>query len=97
MSRMTLAEEPEFTARYPEEYNCAITVTGRNGESHTARGSWPKGHRSNPMSNAEVEKKFRSFAGISLSESQCGQALETLWEFETLPDLRPLFDRLTIT
>jgi 2-methylcitrate dehydratase len=96
MSRMTLVEEPEFTDRYPGEYNCRITVTSQEGGSHTAHASWPRGHRNNPMSDAEVEAKFRSFAGHSLSASQCDHALEVLGRLDELSDLEPLFDSLTI-
>ena len=96
MSRMTLSEEPDYTARYPGEYNCRITITGRGGEAHSAHTAWPKGHRSNPMSDAEVEEKFRSFAGVELTSDQCDRALETIWGLDNLPTLDPLFDSLTI-
>ena len=96
MSRMTLVEEPEFTDRYPGEYNCRITVTSQEGGSHTAHAPWPRGHRNNPMSDAEVEAKFRSFAGHSLPASQCDHALEVLGRLDELSDLEPLFDSLTI-
>ncbi len=96
MSRMTLAEEPDFTARYPEEYNCRITLTARNGESHSAHTSWPKGHRQNPMNEDEVEAKFRSFAGAALPGDQCSRALEAMWSLDRLPGLEHLFDTLTI-
>ena len=42
MSRMTLVEEPDFTERYPAEYNCRITITGRDGQNHSTQTSWPK-------------------------------------------------------
>ena len=96
MSRMTLVEEPEFTARYPGEYNCRITITGRDGQAHAAHVSWPKGHRSNPMSDDDVERKFRSFAGVSLPSAQCERTLEILWGLDKLTVLDPLFDALTI-
>ena len=96
MSRMTLTEAPDFTARYPGEYNCRISVTGRDGAVHSEHTAWPKGHRRNPMSDAEVAAKFRSFAGAMLSDSQCGQALERIWALDTLPDLEPVFDSLVI-
>ena len=96
MSRMTLVEEPDFTARYPAEYNCRITITGKNGESHPARTSWPKGHRNNPMSQAEVEAKFRALAGTALSQDRCHRALEALGNLDQLTDLEPVFDSLTI-
>ena len=96
MSRMTLAEEPDFTARYPGEYNCRITLTGADGHAHTAHTAWPKGHGRNPMNDAEVEAKFRNFAGSELTASQCDQALETVWALDKLPNLEPVFDCLTI-
>ena len=96
MSRMTLAEEPDFTARYPSEYNCRITLTGSDGNTHTAHTAWPKGHRSNPMSDSEVEAKFRNFAGAALTPSQCDRALETIWALDKLPDLEPVFNSLKI-
>ncbi len=97
MSRMTLAEEPAFTARYPSEYNCRITLTGSGGKTLTAHTAWPKGHRSNPMSDSEVEAKFRNFAGAALTSSQCDLALETAWDLDRLPDLHPVFNSLKIS
>ena len=96
MSRMVLREDAEFTARYPGEYNCRITVTGRDGARHTAHTAWPRGHRRNPMRDAEVEGKFRSFAGGLLSEGQCGEALDRIWALDRLPNLDPVFDSLVI-
>ena len=96
MSRMTLAEEPDFTDRYPNEYNCRIAITGSDGNTHTVHTAWPKGHRSNPMSDAEVEAKFRNFAGVALTSTRCEQALETIWALDKLPDLEPVFDSLKI-
>ena len=96
MSHMTLTEEPDFTARYPGEYNCRITLTGSDGNTYTAQTSWPRGHGSNPMTDAEVEAKFRNFAGVALSSGQCDRALETIWGLDQLPNLDPVFDSLVI-
>ena len=93
---MTLTEDPEFTASYPSEYNCRITLTGRDGQKHTAHAFWPNGHRSNPMNDTEVEDKFRSFAGVSLPSEQQERVLEVLWDLDKAPLLEPLYDSLTI-
>ena len=96
MSRMTLIEEPDFTARYPGEYNCRITVTDSGGNIHAAHTSWPRGHRRNPMDDSEVESKFRNFAGTALTAEQCDRALETIWSLDRLPDLEAILDSLII-
>ncbi len=96
MSRMTLVEEPAFTELYPGEYNCRITLTSRDGREEAVHAPWPRGHRNNPMSNADMEAKFRSVAGANLSDSQCGLALDTLGRLDELANLEPLFDSLII-
>ena len=96
MSCMTLAEDPEFTDRYPGEYNCRITLTRSDGTTHTTHTAWPRGHRSNPMSDAEVEGKFRNFAGTWLTPGQCDEALGAIWSLDKLRDLEPVFDSLVI-
>ena len=67
------------------------TVSGQRLVAHTA---YPKGHRHNPLSDAEVEAKFRRFAGEILTEQQCTTALELLWSVERLPTMQTLFDVL---
>ena len=96
MSRMTLEEEPGFTARYPGEYNCRITVTAYDGSTHIAHTAWPRGHQRNPMEDAEVEGKFRNFAGASLTSEQCDQALGTIWSLDALSSLDAVLDSLVI-
>ena len=96
MARMSLVEDPEFTAKYPGEYNSRITITDRSGGVHSAHTAYLKGHPKNPLSDAEVEAKFRAFASGVLTAQQCGQALEAIWALESLPDLEDLFDSLVI-
>ena len=96
MSRMTLVEDADFTAKYPAQYNCRITVTDTRGSSHTAHTSWPRGHRSNPMSDEEVEAKFRNFAGTELTSNQCDKALELIRGLDQSASLKPLFESLVI-
>ena len=96
MAKMTLSEDLEFTANFPEQYNCRITVTDQSGVVHTAHTAYPKGHTNNPMDDAELEGKFRSFASGVLSDLQCDQVLQTLWSFDESTDMDDLFDGLVV-
>ena len=51
IAKIAIQENVEFTRRYPKELNCRIEVTDRSGGSYTAHTAYPKGHRSNPMSD----------------------------------------------
>ena len=96
MAMMTIDEDPEFTARFPSEYNCRVTVTDRSGGVHTAHTAFSKGHKNNPLDDQELEGKFRSFAAGVLSDMQCGQVLETIWAVDEATDMDDLFDGLVV-
>ena len=93
---MRIEENPEFTERYPSEYNCHIEVIKTNGQTEVASTSFPKGHGKNPLSDADVDAKFRRLAGPTITDQQCEQALELIWSLENLPNLRGIFDSLVV-
>ena len=96
INKMRIEENPDFTARYPAEYNCRIEVIKRNGQTEVAATSYPKGHGQNPLSDAEVDAKFRRLACPVITEQQCAQALELIWSLENLPSLQGIFDSLVV-
>ncbi|MEE8465384.1 MAG: hypothetical protein V3S68_02835, partial [Dehalococcoidia bacterium] len=96
MAMMTLSEDPEFTAKYPSEYNCRITIADQSGGVHTAHTSFSKGHKNNPLDDKELEAKFRSFATGVLSGAQCDRVLETIWNVDEATDMDDLFDGLVV-
>jgi 2-methylcitrate dehydratase len=96
IAKMTIEESPDFTRRYPAEYNCRIEVTTKSGQRYVAATSYPKGHRNNPLDDAEVSGKFRRLATLTITEQQCDQALELLWSLEDQPDLDEIFDTLVV-
>jgi 2-methylcitrate dehydratase len=96
MARMTIDEDADFTQRFPQESHCRMEVTTTSGQHLVAHTAYPKGHQRNPLSDADVEAKFRRLAGAVLTEQQCSTALELLWGVERLPHLQALFDTLVV-
>ena len=96
ISKMTIDPNPEFSRRYPDEVNCRLEVTTGSGSTHVAHCVYPKGFPQNPMSDADVEAKFRSCCAALLTAHQCDRALELLWSLEAQPNLKELFDNLVV-
>ena len=96
LARMTIEEDPAFTQRYPDEYNCRIEITTKSGQTVTAATSYPKGHGNNPLDDSEVSKKFRNLACPTIADQQCDQALELLWDLENLDSMEDVFDSLVV-
>ena len=96
ISNMTIDPNPEFSRRYPDEIHCRLEVTTGSGSTHVAQCVYPKGFPQNPMSDADVEAKFRSCCAELLTTQQCDRALELLWSLEAQPNLEALFDTLVV-
>jgi len=90
LERTTIRENAEFTRLHPAEWPCRIVVTGRNGERKAAEARYFKGHARRPLTDAEVEHKFRSLAAKALTPRQIDAFLAKAWALEELSDIREL-------
>jgi 2-methylcitrate dehydratase len=92
--RITVKEDPDFTRRFSAEIPCRLEVRTRRGETLTAAVDYPRGHFRNPMSDEEVETKFRALAGRCLPAAQVGSALKRLWTIDQEKEVGVVFDLL---
>jgi 2-methylcitrate dehydratase len=92
MDRITVKEDPELTRRVADgKLPCRIEVVSRSGVRKIAATDYPRGHYKNPMSDGEIEEKFRTHAGRVLPDDRIESALRTLWEIDRAPNLDALF------
>lgn len=96
MKRLTVVEDPELTRRYPAESCTRVEITTKAGQRLAAETSKPKGHRSNPLTDAEVEQKFRGLAGEVLAPAQLDEVLDQVWSLDKARSLDRLYETLVI-
>jgi 2-methylcitrate dehydratase len=92
-----VVEEPEFTRRYPAESCTRIEVTTTDGRRLAAETSHPKGHYRNPLTDGEVERKFRGLASGALGAERCDRVLAKVWDLENAATLDGLFESLGVS
>jgi 2-methylcitrate dehydratase len=97
IKKLTVVEEPEFTRRYPAESCTRIEVVTTDGRRLAAETSHPKGHCRNPLTDEEVEGKFRSLASGALGEDACARVLREACNLENAATLDKLFESLVIS
>jgi len=97
IKKLTVVEEPEFTRRYPAESCTRIEVTTTDGRRVAAETSHPKGHYRNPLTDREVEGKFRGLASGALGAEGCDRVLAEVWDLENSATLDGLFESLVIS
>jgi len=95
MNRIRVAENPDLTRRFPGELASQIDVTTRSGQRYTERAEYPKGHARNPMTDADVETKFRDLAEDVLGQAQAAGALEALWRLDEVVRIDAIVDLFT--
>jgi 2-methylcitrate dehydratase len=71
-------------------------ITTNKGEKYTRQVLHPKGHPMNPMTDADVEKKFRSMAGKFMDEKHMRQIIDAVYNLEKLDDIGQLVKLLVI-
>ena len=93
--RVKVEVSEEANRRMPEAMLCNLTLVTKSGTAHTAVVEYHKGHYRNPMSDTEVEAKFRKLAGNVLAPDRVDRLLEVLWKMEDVRDAGELI-RLTV-
>ena len=96
MNRIRVAENPEFTHRFPRELVSEISVVTRTGRHLTERAEYPKGHVRNPMTDADVDAKFRDLSAGVLGPTKGDRALHALWRLEGEGRVGAVMDLFTV-
>ncbi|MEK7876400.1 MAG: MmgE/PrpD family protein [Pseudomonadota bacterium] len=94
--RIKVEVSEEADRRMPEAMRCILKLVTTSGATHTAVVDYHKGHYKNPMSDAEVEAKFRGLAQNVLKSAQTDRLLEASWKLENMADAGEIL-RLTVT
>lgn len=84
--RVKVQATEEADRRMPRAMYCKLDLVTHDGTVHTAVVEYHRGHWMNPMSDSELEGKFRRLACTVLGAAQIDRLLEALWRLETLPD-----------
>jgi 2-methylcitrate dehydratase len=78
---------------HEKDYNlCDLEIVAKSGERKQIRVEYHRGHWKNPMSDAEMEEKFRSLARKHLSAERVDALLRQLWALEEMPKAGALLE-----
>jgi 2-methylcitrate dehydratase len=77
----------EANRRAPEAMLSIVDVATTSGQHYTAEVPYHRGHYKNPMSDQEVEEKFRTLARGVLPPARIDTLLDHLWHLEQVEDI----------
>jgi 2-methylcitrate dehydratase len=78
---------------HEKDYNlCDFEIVLKSGTQKSVRVEYHRGHPKNPMTDAEMEEKFRSLAVKYLPAERVDALLRQLWTLEDMPKAATLVE-----
>jgi 2-methylcitrate dehydratase len=97
MKKVRVVREADFVDRYPAAMPTRITVRTREGKTYTKQKDLPLGHPGNPMSDQELEGKFRRLVDRRLGRPRTDDLIRLVWRLEQMKDIGTLMPLLRMS
>jgi 2-methylcitrate dehydratase PrpD len=80
-----------------DEAACKVEITLKNGQRFSNSVNLAKGSKKNPMSDTEMEEKFRSCCRGIFNTKKIEGIIATIRDLDNIPDIRQLTGLLGAT
>ncbi len=90
MDKVELRVEPDMEAAFPGQRAAVVEIGTVDGRRFTHHAPTRKGDPDNPLSDGEIEDKFRELTAPVIGEAAAARLLETLWRIDGLDDMAEL-------
>ncbi len=87
MAKIAVAEDPGLSKAYPGKSGCTIEVSLADGSTVRESRDYPKGDPADPLSDSEIEDKFRQYFFFAESPAEAGAVIDRLWTLDRQTDL----------
>jgi 2-methylcitrate dehydratase len=84
VAKVKVHRDAALSARYPRGIPNRLTVTLTSGQQLVREVEFPRGHARNPMTDAEVEHKFRTLVEPRYGMGRADRILAVCWDLENL-------------
>ncbi len=85
VAKVKVIPSEEADKREAEINLCDLELVLKSGARHKVRVEYHRGHWKNPMTDAEMEEKFRGLAHKHLKADRVNALLKQLWALENMP------------
>ena len=92
VAKVKVHPSEEADRREGEINLCDLELVLNSGARHEVRVEYHRGHHKNPMTDAEMEEKFRGLAAKHLKAGRLDALLKQLWKIDEMPLAGKLID-----
>lgn len=91
LDRTTIVEARDLNRGYPDGIPNRLKLHMKDGTIFEKTVKYPRGHAGNPMSDEEVETKFRTLAEGVIPAALQNRLLKQMWSLDRAKDIRGLW------
>jgi 2-methylcitrate dehydratase len=84
VAKVKIHRDAALSARYPNGIPNRLTIALADGKKLVKEVEFPRGHARNPMTDAEVEHKFRTLVEPRYGKDRAGKMLQACWNLDKL-------------
>jgi 2-methylcitrate dehydratase PrpD len=95
-ARVSVEEDPAFTAAYPAQQQCIVTLRLKRGATIEGHCTVTKGEPSNPHEPSELERKFFELGTPIWGDEATKRLYHACMTLETLPDFHAFAAGITL-
>src|SRR5215467_9990462 len=84
LKKVEVVADPEIEKVFPALQRVLVNITIKDGSVFTKQLDYPKGDPRNPLSDSEIEEKFRALAEGVLSKKAQDKLIAAIWNLEKI-------------
>jgi 2-methylcitrate dehydratase len=96
MRKIRVMDCEEFRGSYPQAMPTRLTVRTASGKEYVNLVDYPRGHPKQPMSDQDIEAKFRKLTTGKLERSRAQRLVEMIWDLDTMKDIGTLMPLIRV-
>lgn len=90
-AKVAVNTDDKFTSLYPKQWASGVEVKAK-GNTYYTEVIGAKGDPVNPLSDQEIEDKFRSLSGVRFTVDQQDRMITVIRDIENAPDIQSMAD-----
>ncbi|MCX8191929.1 MAG: MmgE/PrpD family protein, partial [Nitrososphaerales archaeon] len=94
--KVKVINDPELDKVFPKRWQATAKIRLKNGKVYEDCIEAPKGDPDNPLTDKELEDKFRTLVQGRLSEDRTEEAIKVIYRLDRVANIKELIDLFTI-
>jgi 2-methylcitrate dehydratase len=95
LQKIEVIADPGYEKQFPAKKLSGVSITTANGKTVEKEVEFPKGYPANPMTNADLEEKFRALTSEVMNKSQQDRVIEAIGNLDRAPNLNEFTAAMT--